>query len=1246
MKHIFILILSLSISVVHAQIVNKIDIKLTQLASGQAKNIVIMMKEQSDISAVGNIKGKDAKATFVYHQLYSEAKESQQQIIHILTENKIRHRSFYIVNMISATCNMDMIKRLSEREDVAYIIEDSKFTMQQMPERDETSKGGERAPIWGLNKIGAPTVWSMGHTGQGVVIGGQDTGYAWEVTTIKSKYRGWDGVTADHDYNWHDAVHSNSRYNPCGYDNPQPCDDHNHGTHTMGTMVGSLDNNGDDIGVAPGAKWIGCRNMDNGDGTLTTYVECFEWFLAPYPVSGGSGDPTKMPHVINNSWGCPPVEGCNTTNFDIMEQALNNLRNAGCVVVVSAGNAGPNCATVKDPAAIFEGSFSVGATNSSDVIANFSSRGVVEVDGSFRLKPNVSAPGVNVRSCNKDGIFENYSGTSMAGPHVAGLVALIISANPNLAGEVDQIEDIIEQTAYRLTSSLTCGDISGSNIPNTTYGYGRIDAVAAVSRAKNELYVPFIKVDQFGYLPSSEKVAVIADPDIGYNNTSHYTPTATMVVKNSRTHQIVYSGSPVTWNGGDTHDQSGDKIWWFDFSSVTTPGVYHVAGFPDGGDRSEDFVIGDNIYEEALNAAFKTFYYQRCGTAKSTPHAANGYVDSACHLQDVTCKFIDDPNISKDLSGGWHDAGDYNKYVNFSYKPVLDLLWSYEMNPEAWQSDNLNIPESGNGVPDLLDEIKVELDWLLKMQDNDGGVHCVVGVQNHATASPPSADNANRYYAKKTTSASWSTAAMFAFAAKQFSKIDQPIAQTYAVTLQSKAIAAWNWATANPSITYNNSANNLAAGEQEVSSYESNMRKLVAAIYLYDITGENQYKNYVESNYTASHMYQWSYVYPFENILQTSLLHFSQLKGVTVSVINDIQNRYRNCINSHDDYLTAYNNHTDAYRAYVTTQNITWGSNTTKCNQGMLYQDYQHFNLDVSKNPTITNITADYIHYIHGINPNGLTYLTNMGSKGADRSVNTVYHSWFTDGNTDWDDVRTSKYGPPPGFIPGGPNPGWELDGCCPSGCGSSQNNSLCIMQTPPAGQPVLKSYYDWNAGWPQNSWTVTEPAIYTQAAYLKLLAGHHHPEPEALPTDNQVKIDTDIFYSNTGRSIILTSSGGTHYRIKVNNIGRLETEIVNVLAAESTMIQDAHLYFDGSGNGHIIKAPNNNLWKIDISKSGMLDASPITAPVDDYVESMSGDVVVRNADYGWITKDEDGICYLITISDSGRIISKPVQCN
>jgi subtilisin family serine protease len=240
----------------------------------------------------------------------------------------------------------------------------------------------------------------------------------------------------------------------------------------MGTMVGD-DGASNQIGVAPDARWIGCRNMnENGEGTPASYAECFEFFVAPTRIDGSDPDPARAPHVINNSWICPPAEGCIDPNA--LESVVQNTRAAGIVVVTSAGNDGPGCSSIDSPPGIYDVAVTVGATNDTDAIWGQSSRGGVSVDGSQRLKPNLTAPGVSVRSSSPNGGYSFMSGTSMAAPHVAGQIALLISAVPGMAGRPATLETCIEATAVPLSTTQNCSGISGDHIPNNTYGRGRI----------------------------------------------------------------------------------------------------------------------------------------------------------------------------------------------------------------------------------------------------------------------------------------------------------------------------------------------------------------------------------------------------------------------------------------------------------------------------------------------------------------------------------------------------------------------------------------------------------------------------------------------------------------------------------------------------------------------------------------------------------------------------------------------------
>ncbi len=459
---------------------------------GGEVEFLVILAEQADLSTAAALLTREARLRYVYDALRETAQRSQAPLRAQLDGASVDYRSFYVVNMLAVKGDRDLVTRLAIRPDVARIAANPRVRLPlptphpygREPRRGYTSSilttSGEASVEWNVARISADDVWALGYTGQSIVVAGQDTGYAWDHPALISQYRGYNGVTATHDYNWHDAIHTNTHgYNPCGIDSTEPCDDNGHGTHTMGTIVGD-DGGSNQIGVAPGARWIGCRNMDHGWGAPAPYAECFEFFLAPYPGGGdpvSDGGPSLAPHVINNSWTCPISEGC---AWDTLQAVVENVRTAGIVVVASAGNSGPGCGTVQDPPAIYDAAFSVGASSSSDGIASFSSRGPVMVDLSGRLKPDVTAPGVGVRSSVPGGGYGWKSGTSMAGPHVAGTVALLWSAAPYLIGDVDGTEWVIAQTTRPQTTTQGCGDDDPDDVPNNVYGWGIADALAAV----------------------------------------------------------------------------------------------------------------------------------------------------------------------------------------------------------------------------------------------------------------------------------------------------------------------------------------------------------------------------------------------------------------------------------------------------------------------------------------------------------------------------------------------------------------------------------------------------------------------------------------------------------------------------------------------------------------------------------------------------------------------------------------------
>jgi uncharacterized repeat protein (TIGR01451 family) len=448
---------------------------LAEAAVGKAE-FIVFLSEQADLSGAAALPTKQEKGAYVFQRLTETAQRAQSPVLAALDRLGVEHRAYWVADMIWARGDAAAVEAMARRPDVAHLYANPHVQMAlPTPQATTTQPQAVTGIEPNIQAVSAPQVWTAGYTGQGVVIGGQDTGYEWAHPALKTHYRGWNGASADHNYNWHDAIHSGG-IAACTADSQAPCDDEGHGTHTMGTMVGDDDGGANQIGMAPGAKWIGCRNMNSNVGSPTTYAECYQWFIAPTDLNDQNPDPSKAPDVINNSWGCTFDEGCTTPN--LLLSAVDAVRAAGILSVHSAGNSGKSCSTVDEPAAIYDSSFTVGATNNLGNITDFSSRGPVTVDGSNHRKPDISAPGLNVRSSYPGGGYVSMMGTSMAGPHVAGLAALLISAEPALRGHPDLIEAVIEKSAVPRSDGAACGDAAGA-VPNNTYGWGWINAWSA-----------------------------------------------------------------------------------------------------------------------------------------------------------------------------------------------------------------------------------------------------------------------------------------------------------------------------------------------------------------------------------------------------------------------------------------------------------------------------------------------------------------------------------------------------------------------------------------------------------------------------------------------------------------------------------------------------------------------------------------------------------------------------------------------
>ena len=613
--------------------------------------------------------------------------------------------------------------------------------------------------------------------------------------------------------------------------------------------------------------------------------------------------------------------------------------------------------------------------------------------------------------------------------------------------------------------------------------------------------IPLIVVDQFGYRTTATKMAIIRDPQTGYDSGVTFTPGSQYTVVDKASGKTVKQGAPTAWNGGATDSSSGDKVWWFDFSDVTAPGTYTVNDV-DKKVRSVEFDIDDNVYRSVLKHAVRMYYYQRAGFAKTAAFAGADWTDSACLMakgQDSEAHAWlakTDESQVRDLHGGWFDAGDTNRYTAWASGVVITLLHAFEENPSAF-GDDYNIPESGNQIPDLLDEVKYAIDWVVRMQNTDGSLLCVLGSDG---VSPPSAATKPSYYGPPTTNASLAAAAMFAYASKVYGARSESNLKTFATDLKSRAVKAWTWANANPNVLYFNNddskqtgSGGLGAGDQETDDTGRLISKFQAAVHLYELTGDSSYKTFAESN--------WNKVLgsaaPTEWDMEKAdmAVYFSQLAGVTSSVSSAIVSQVVTNVGSQLGKITSAE---DPYRAYM--KDYTWGSNQIKMAQARLFQHLSKRGSGANADKAAT-AAEDYVHYLHGVNPLGVVYLTNMQKAGAEHSIKTIFHTWFAD-KSKWDETTASTPGPAPGFLSGGPNnSGFAPDSCCTAPqsdpaykCYGSSDFSLCSQNwDPPMHQPQQKSYLDYNGGWPVGSWPISEPSTGYQAKYVLVVSAFAH---------------------------------------------------------------------------------------------------------------------------------------------------------
>uniref|UniRef100_A0AAU3I4G7 S8 family serine peptidase n=1 Tax=Streptomyces sp. NBC_01393 TaxID=2903851 RepID=A0AAU3I4G7_9ACTN len=447
----------------------EVDSTLTAaVAKGGDATFFVLLKDQADLSGAKKQKTHAARARAAFKELRANAADSQASLTSFLDKKRIGHQDYWIANAIQVTGDQDLVNELAKRSDVASIVKEQHYKLDSVEAADseittsrtDSSASGDDTPEWGVADIGADDVWKQyDDRGEGIVIANVDSGVQYNHPDLVAQYRGNNGDGSfTHDYNWYDPT------GQCGTSGV-PCDNNGHGTHTMGTMVGR---NG--IGVAPNAKWIAAKGCESSSCSDASLLAAGQWILAPTDHNGQNPRPDLAPNIVNNSWG-----GGDTTFYQDIVEAWNA---AGIFEAFAAGNDGDGktCSTAHAPGSQAP-SYGVGAYDSAGTIASFSGFGPSLVDGS--MKPNISAPGVNVRSTWPGSSYNSISGTSMATPHVAGAVALLWSAAPSLIGKIDETRALLDQGA-RDVDDTHCGGTVGMN---NVWGEGKLDILASVDLA-------------------------------------------------------------------------------------------------------------------------------------------------------------------------------------------------------------------------------------------------------------------------------------------------------------------------------------------------------------------------------------------------------------------------------------------------------------------------------------------------------------------------------------------------------------------------------------------------------------------------------------------------------------------------------------------------------------------------------------------------------------------------------------------
>jgi endoglucanase len=571
-----------------------------------------------------------------------------------------------------------------------------------------------------------------------------------------------------------------------------------------------------------------------------------------------------------------------------------------------------------------------------------------------------------------------------------------------------------------------------------------------------------IAVDQFGYLPMGDKVAIITNPVRGYDAGDKYHPGPELQVRTVPDGKIVLRGAPLPWNNGAVHADSGDQGWWLDFSSLREPGKYYIYD-PSTRLRSPCFKIGPEVYKNVLRAAVRVYFYQRLSWDHKLPYAQSPWLMPSYMDQDRQARAVwakHDPGTERDLSGGWMDAGDTDKYPPFNADTLSSLLYAYRANPGAF-GDDYGIPESGNGLPDLLDEVKYQLDWLVKMQAPDGGVYVKMGSIDYSGA------RSKRYYGPECTGATIATTMNFAHAARVYGKF--PHWKAFAADLARRAEKGWRYYRTHPR-TYKSDTGEIKSGNASRGPDEQDRLEAMAAVHLFALTGKPEYNEAIVRLAPKTRQLSEGIWSPYEAGMTEALTDYLSLSGADAGLCARIRTQLRN---SAQNARFAPPVQADLYRAWMNPEAYHWGSNSVRASFGFVaLLAAQYGGLNRQEQRRLRQRAQDMLHSFHGVNPFSAVMMSNMGGLGAELSMKHIYHERYGFGTP-------YASNPPPGYVVGGANQSF-------GGQNGDRGGAVEWIKS----QPRAKAYGDFNDGWPKNSWELSEPAIYYQAAYIRLLAG------------------------------------------------------------------------------------------------------------------------------------------------------------